>query len=302
RVPLLNPKKKERFRCVLIRRCAPIGSTVAFVIAVSGTEPIQIQWKFNGTDIRNQTNRVLEINSVSVADSGSYSVVVSNSAGSDLSKVATLTVEDSDVRPSNDDFANRLLISSPQISVSGSNVNATTEPGEPNHANKASSKSVWWSWTASSSGNVTMSTAGSSFDTLLAVYEGLSLESLTTIASNDGDPDAPGLTSRVTFDAIAGVAYQMAVDGRFGTSGDVVLTITDLSKPHEVPKIPVQVATSGLNLVLAWPKTIPGIVIEESDDFRIWTSVIMTPLAEGDDNFLKLPILKSSKFYRLRQQ
>src|SRR5439155_15585934 len=84
-------------------------------------------------------------------------------------------------------------------------------------------KSVWWTWTAPAGGSVTIKTAGSSFDTLLGVYTGTSVSTLTTIASND---DSGGLQSSVTFNAIAGTTYRIAVDGYNGISGNITLNIS----------------------------------------------------------------------------
>ena len=65
-------------------------------------------------------------------------------------------------------------------------------------------------------------TTGSSIDTLLAVYTGTAVNALTAVAAND---DEPGLvTSAVTFSAVAGTTYQIAVDGFNGAAGDLVLT------------------------------------------------------------------------------
>ena len=77
-------------------------------------------------------------------------------------------------RPPNDNFANSTAISGSVITKTGTNVNATKESGEPNHAGNTGGKSVWWSWTAPGSGRVTITTAGSAFDTILGVYKGLS--------------------------------------------------------------------------------------------------------------------------------
>ena len=79
------------------------------------------------------------------------------------------------ITTNNDNFANRTVISGTSATLSGSNSGATKEAGEPNHAGNAGGKSVWWTWTAPSDGTVTIDTAGSSFDTLLAVYTGTSV-------------------------------------------------------------------------------------------------------------------------------
>ena len=88
-------------------------------------------------------------------------------------------------------------------------------------------KSVWWSWTASSSGGVTLSTAGSNFDTTLGVYTGSSLASLRLVAENDDENYNNGVySSRVTFNAVAGTTYRILVDGYNGDSGNISLNLT----------------------------------------------------------------------------
>jgi len=124
---------------------------------------------------------------------------------------------------SNDQFANRILIPSSGGTVTGSNTNATEETNEPNHGGVPGGKSVWWSWTASASGIVSVSLDGSSFDTTLGVYTGTTVGSLTSIAQDD--EGGAGSTSRVVFTATAGVTYQIAVDGYLGASGNINLTV-----------------------------------------------------------------------------
>ena len=97
---------------------------------------------------------------------------------------------------------------------------ATKQSGEPNHAGNPGGASVWFRWTAPSSGRVTITTRGSSFDTLLGVYRGSTLASLTGVASNDDSNVAQDVrTSRVAFTAQRGVTYRIAVDGFDGDFG-----------------------------------------------------------------------------------
>src|SRR5207244_978502 len=116
-----------------------------------------------------------------------------------------------DFVPSNDNFANAQLISGNSGTVIGSNLNASKETGEPNHAGNVGGASVWYQWQAPANGSATIDTAGSNFNTLLGVYTGNSVNGLTTIASNDDDTDV--LTSKVVFNAINGSVYRIAVDG-----------------------------------------------------------------------------------------
>ena len=83
-------------------------------------------------------------------------------------------------------------------------------------------KSVWWTWTAPTSGTVEINTFGSDYDTVLKVYQGTSVDSLRRIASND---DSGSLQSQVTFTAAQGESYQIAVDGYRGASGSIALAV-----------------------------------------------------------------------------
>ncbi|MDP8956994.1 MAG: CSLREA domain-containing protein [Actinomycetota bacterium] len=114
--------------------------------------------------------------------------------------------------PANDDFADAEPISGDEGSVSGYNFGATSEPGEPAHAFPPSrDRSIWYRWQSLSSLHATFDTEGSDFDTVLAVYIGSSVDRLTEVASDDNS----GLnrTSRVSFTAVPGVTYHIAIDG-----------------------------------------------------------------------------------------
>jgi Ca2+-binding RTX toxin-like protein len=122
--------------------------------------------------------------------------------------------------PANDDFADAQLITGTEGSVTGSNVGATKEPGEPDHAGNPGGHSVWYSWTSPADGNVAFTTSGSAFDTLLAVYTGGAVGSLTAVAANDDNPGAFSLGgSTVSFAVSSGVTYMVAVDGFSGKVG-----------------------------------------------------------------------------------
>ncbi|HKX63417.1 MAG TPA: VCBS repeat-containing protein [Verrucomicrobiae bacterium] len=124
---------------------------------------------------------------------------------------------------SNDLFDNRISIAGTGGTVQGSNVGATKEPGEFDHGGSPGGKSVWWSWTPSFSGIVTITTEGSLFDTTLAVYRGSTLAGLQFVAEDDDSGEAR--QSRVLIDAAAGTTYQIAVDGFEGASGNITLSV-----------------------------------------------------------------------------
>jgi hypothetical protein len=168
------------------------------------------------------------------------------------------------LRPPNDDFANRAVFLG-NGNVSGSNTFATREVGEPFHAAQPGGTSIWWTWTAPASAPVRFSTAGSDFDTTLAVYTGSSVSNLQLIASND-DENSTG-ASAVSFNAVVGQAYQIAVDGYDGASGRAVLSIGSA----ELRLTAAQVAPNRqFQFTLSGP---PGRTnqIYVSQDLKLWT-------------------------------
>lgn len=122
----------------------------------------------------------------------------------------------------NNNFTNAQIIPGSTGSVSGNNTGATKESGEPNHAGNPGGASVWYQFQAPASGTLTITTAGSNFDTLLGVYTGSTVSGLTTIASND-DASPSDLSSRVTFSLVGGTTYRIAVDGYNGATGSILL-------------------------------------------------------------------------------
>lgn len=123
--------------------------------------------------------------------------------------------------PSNDNFTNSISLSGTQGSTNGTNVRATKEPGEPNHAGNTNTVSVWYHWMAPTNGNVVFDTKGSLVNTLLGIYTGSSVSGLTVV-TNDNDSGG-GTDSQVVFNATAGTTYRIAVDGFAGGQSTFVL-------------------------------------------------------------------------------
>lgn len=124
-----------------------------------------------------------------------------------------------------DDFSTRVPLFGRTVTANGANIGATKEPGEPNHAGNPGGKSVWWTWSPVSAGPVTISTAGSTFNTVLGVYTGSTVSNLTLVAS---DLNSLGGTnrSRVVFTPNPCATYQIAVDGLWAASGYITLSIS----------------------------------------------------------------------------
>lgn len=69
--------------------------SASFSVSVSGVPPYTYVWKKNGIAIANSNSSVFTINSAQPADSGKYSVTITNSSGTISSSVATLSVSTS---------------------------------------------------------------------------------------------------------------------------------------------------------------------------------------------------------------
>jgi len=75
-----------------------VGSLAALMVTATGTAPLGYQWQVDGTNlvdggqINGATTNVLTFTNVQLTNSGTYSVVVTNVAGSALSSNAVLTV------------------------------------------------------------------------------------------------------------------------------------------------------------------------------------------------------------------
>ena len=128
------------------------------------------------------------------------------------------------VRPPNDNFVNALVLLTNAGTLSGTNVSATREAGEPIHVGYQGDKSVWYSWVSPLNGQMTIDTIGSSFDTTLAVYVGPALNQLGNIAQNDDIVAGTNRASRVQFNITAGTTYRIVVDGWNSEYGNITLT------------------------------------------------------------------------------
>jgi hypothetical protein len=198
------------------------GADIVLTFLATGTPPLTYQWWLNGSPIPGATNGTYEINAAQPLDSGVYQISVQNQVAVAVSGPAVVSVlPNNGLVQTADYFSNRISIDPLLGPVAGNNQNATFESGEPLHDGKPGGKSIWYTWHASFTGIISLTTEGSDFDTLLAVYTGTNVAHLTPVAADD---DSGGfLTSLVTFNVTQGNDYQIAVDGFRGASGNVIL-------------------------------------------------------------------------------
>ena len=134
-------------------------------------------------------------------------------------------------------FVNRGMLFGYTNTVLGTNTTYTKEPGEPRHSHSGTgtgNRSAWITWIAPETATVTMDTLGSGFDTLLVVYTNRvpgsqTVSNLVKVASND-DADMSTFQSRLSFTAIAGIAYHIVVDGyAANVSGTIVFHLNEVT-------------------------------------------------------------------------
>ena len=75
----------------LTNKVVVAGKTATFSVTATGTAPLTYQWKFNGANLASATNAALTLSSVTTNQAGTYSIAVSNIAGS-TNSTASLTV------------------------------------------------------------------------------------------------------------------------------------------------------------------------------------------------------------------
>jgi len=219
-------------------------------------------------------------NASGIATVGSWIIAPGGSA---LTATATGTFAGNSVKftatgvlTTNDSFANRITLAGNSITTTGANFGFTAEPGEPDDLINFTTglPSAWWTWTAPCTFTVTQPTSfidtnGSSFDTVLGVFTGPSLGSLTRIASDDNTGNG-STTSRVpstspgptSIPVAAGTVFQIRVRGKSATNvGNITLHINAPSCAAVAPTLvsvgpssgaqstSVNVSLSGTNFV-----------------------------------------------------
>lgn len=200
-----------------------LGLPLTLVVDALSALPLRYQWRLNGVNIPGATNNSLFIPLFQLEHAGSYTVLAINDLGVTASHPAELRPILTLGLPFEDNFADRRPVTGLSVLGLGQNLNATVESGEPQHAGKAGGKTKWITWQSLFGGIASVRTTGSTFDTVLAVYTGDSLEALTPVAADD---DSGGfLTSAVKFNVVAGQEYHIAVGGYDGASGVIIFNL-----------------------------------------------------------------------------
>lgn len=148
-----------------------------------------------------------------------------------------------------DSIASAYAVQGTHLRLTGWNINATKEPGEPRHADDDGGRSIWYRWTPPTSEPYRISTENSrvlysnqvTLNTTLAIYRGSSVSNLALMTAND-DRTTRDNSSEVILQTTAGVPVLIAVDGWNPTFGEffeleradqgrIVLDIAPVSPP-----------------------------------------------------------------------
>ncbi|MBI3878958.1 MAG: immunoglobulin domain-containing protein [Verrucomicrobia bacterium] len=218
------------------------------VITDNNVTPATFQWTESGQPLPGETNATLLFTGPASKKVGSYRLVITsltNVTRVVRSKTARVQFSDADSAgnlnaraydkflPSADPASPPSLAggkgkgkppgAAPAGGYTGSQIFSTfaaaKEPGEPNHCNEPGGSSYWYAYTPTKTGSLSVDTAGSTYDNVLAVYGGpgdsfttlVSLGCSKSIATNPAVP--------VVFNATNGVTYYIVLDGVGGASG-----------------------------------------------------------------------------------
>src|SRR5439155_12219521 len=181
------------------------------------------------------TEVVLTNRPVSALDSTNWSQTIAIAEGlntirvtatdiaGNISQPATLQVNYLRLDPPNDLFINAIALTGGSGVKTANTLNAGKESGEPDHAGNAGGKSAWWTFTPTNDGILTLSTTNSTFDTVLGIYLGSRVNTLTPVASDDDAYEGVSF-SKITQAVRSNQVYRIAVDGFNGAFGVVFLS------------------------------------------------------------------------------
>ena len=131
--------------------------------------------------------------------------------------------------PANDAFAAAQPLTI-DVPVNGTVVDATAESGEPPHAGERRTRTVWYSYTPTADGAVTLDACNADFDDVIATYTGTALTALT--AGPSVDDACNELGARVSLEVKAGVTTWISISGVEEAAG----TFTLVAHPETLPE------------------------------------------------------------------
>lgn len=245
-----------------------VAKNASAVFSVNSIQNARYQWYLNNVPLAQKTNSFLAIPSATAADVGEYRVVVYflDPIQITLSEPAHLQINfegnvssaaQAKFREATDTSIAPQVIHPHAVPVSGftgthiySTFGAESEPGEPNHCDKAGGAPYWFAYQAPADGNLTVDADTPTFTNVLAVYTwpGGDFSTLVKIACASTNN---GVGHEVTvFPTVNGTTYYLVVDGLNGAVGNVTLNY-NLAQPVAITAHPQSRTVSpGSNVTL----------------------------------------------------
>ncbi|MHC4166991.1 MAG: GEVED domain-containing protein [Planctomycetota bacterium] len=159
-----------------------------------------------------------------------YLIEVGGFNSTDVGRGLLNIVSDATIPPPKDDCANAIAIGD-VTDLPFDTTNATFDgPGRC-----MVSPNIWYCYTASCTGDVTVSLMGSSFDTMLAVYDRCNCPPAIHDLIECNDDTNGSFQSEITFAAIAGEQYLIEVGGFGSDKGPGVLNVKCQGDPGPPP-------------------------------------------------------------------
>src|SRR5579884_2240991 len=238
--------------------CAPIGATVWYqakppsnarlTVSTAGSNFDTVVGIYTGTTLTTLTpvacgddyGSTLQSQATASLKKGvTYWIQVGGFGGASGNLTVAFTL--AGTAPTNDNFSTGTTVRTLPASYTLSTSAATTESGEPSPTCGAIGATVWYIYSPTSTTQLTVDTAGSSYDTLVGVYTGTALTSLAPITCND---DSGGTAqAKVSFVASAGTTYRIQVGGFDGNSGSLKVSFSGSAVPTPTPT-PTQTPTA----------------------------------------------------------
>ncbi len=138
--------------------------------------------------------------------------------------------------PANDQCAGATNLTSGAV-ITQSTSTATSDADPASLCGVGIGKVVWFRYTAPSNGTLTVTTAGSSYDTVLGLLSGV-CGNWQTLACNDDDVSGVTTTSRLSYNVAGGVSYLLLVGGYASGSGSLRISANFAAQAQTPPPAP----------------------------------------------------------------
>jgi len=189
--------------------------------------------------------------------------------------------------PVNDNFAQATILPGSSPTITGTTIGATSEPGEPFPGADPATKTVWYSWTAPASGNVSLTAANSSSDLNIAVYAGSSLWKLIPVTQG---------VNQASYYALAGTTYKIVLACPSGLATDFSLM---LNGPPPPPAITATRLLGGGYQLLVTGTVGQSFIVQASSDSVNWVTIRTDTLLGGSLSFVDAAAGLHQRFYQL---